>query len=129
MKYIVLVINLTSLALLSVGCFILIYGLISALSAASVALLSAVASSGIVIGIINITYGISTMFNNWSEGLFETGLSIIIWGLTLILSILIFNFIAFFVPYLFKKSNKLLKYFLAKIKELFNYIKKGCYGI
>lgn len=96
------------------------------LSAVFVGLLYiAVLIAGICFAIVPIGYGIFMSFTNVPIGLYELGLGLIVLGVTMLSSILLYNYIKRLVPFLFRKIKELFKlcikitkrYFAKTVKE------------
>lgn len=109
---------------LILGC---IFFAVGALTLACVVLMVGSAAAGTGTALFGIIYGI-TQLSVRPVGLYEIGLGIMIAGVTMIVGILLYNFIIRIMPIAYKYIIKFSKFVINKIKELFEYIKKECIG-
>ncbi len=106
------------------GC---IFFAVGALTLACVVLMVGSAAAGTGTALFGIIYGI-TQLSVRPVGLYEIGLGIMIAGVTMIVGILLYNFIIRIMPIAYKYIIKFSRFVINKIKELFEYIKKECIG-
>lgn len=100
---------------------------VGALTLACVLLMVGSVAAGTGIALFGIIYGI-TQLSVRPIGLYEIGLGIMIAGVTMIVGILLYNFIIRVMPIIYKYIIKFTKFTINKIIELFEYIKKECIG-
>ena len=75
-----------------------------AIIAALIGAIIAVAASGTLASVFGIIYGIVKLTSQWSEGIFEIGLGIVVAGATLLCGVLIYNLALRFMPWVIKKT-------------------------
>jgi hypothetical protein len=121
-------ITLSLLALIA-GVFAGIFvGLVGIILLGVLALIGIV-GAGSALSLVGIIFGVTQLFSFVPAGIYEIGLGVIIAGAVLFVSVLIYNFIIRFIPWLIKKVAKLLVFVFKKLKDLFYYIRKECYKL
>lgn len=106
-----------------------VYSLIVLLTVILIAFLISVIVIGSFITLAGLIYGISKMFSVPSEGIYETGLALIVLAATLSLSICIYNLAVRAVPIIRKRfSAYVLKMRIAQRNKL-NLIRTECNGV
>jgi hypothetical protein len=81
---------------------------------------TALSLMAIIYGVIQITQG------NAIPGIYEIGLGIVAGGVTLGISILLYNFIVRLAPFLFKKMFVLYKFLFKQLTKLLSFVKGVC---
>lgn len=120
---------LLALLLLIFGTFAALFvGLVGTILA-GVLLLIGIVGAGSVLSLVGIIFGVTQLFSFAPAGIYEIGLGIIIAGIVLFVSVLVYNLIIRFIPWLIKKVAKLLVFVCRKLKDLFNYIRRECYKL
>lgn len=113
-------------ALLFFTPFILMFASEAALTAVLICLLAGCTALGTAASLTGIVYGIVKMFDIPAVGLYEIGFGIIIAGVSMICGILIYNGAVRFMPWLFKRSGKLLPLAMSKIKPVLTKYRRWC---
>ena len=106
----------------------IVYVLIAALITALIALLVAVVAIGCVSTLAGLIYGIIRILSIVPEGLYEIGLALVIFGITLAASIGIYNLALRAVPILWKNFTKYLKGQSQELRTYINKIRTECNG-
>ena len=111
--------------LIGIAAFI-VYCLIGVFIAALVALLVGVAAAGCIATLAGLIYGIIKLFSVTPEGIYEIGLALIIFGVTLAASIGLYNLAIRIVPMLWKRLTRFLKEKLEQYKAFLNDVRTEC---
>ena len=128
-------IGLVFLIPLLIAIVIVITVLLLALYAAIIALVIAfsvalviVAAAGTALSLMAIIYGVIQIAQGYPApiGIFEIGLGITVGGATLGISIILYNFIVRFAPFLFKKMFVLYKFLFRQLTKLLSFVKGAC---
>jgi hypothetical protein len=82
---------------------------------------TALSLMAIIFGIIQLVQGAAVPI-----GLYEIGLGIAAGGITLGVSILLYNFIVRLAPFLFKKMFVLYKFLFRQLTKLLGFVKGAC---
>lgn len=117
------------LAILFFGIFGFMYGAVALSIAFCVVAVIFLVAAGSAVSLIGLIYGIIRIFSVPAEGFYEIGLAVVVIGLVTLCSILLYNLALRFIPRLFKLIHKFFLFSVAKIKELYRYIKKECYKL
>ncbi len=118
-------ITLPILAVITVF-FGIIYIAVTLLIVAFSLIMVSVVAGGTALALIGIIYGITQCFGNLPIGLFEIGLGIAIGGVTMLVSVLLYNLAVRFIPRLYKLVNRFAGTVYSKIGDLFYTLKKEC---
>ena len=62
-------------------------------------------------------------------GIYEIGLGVMVAGLVLFVSVLLYNFAIRFLPWVISKLGTFLRYLCGKLKDLFLYVRRECYQL
>ncbi|MCD8311500.1 MAG: hypothetical protein LUD43_03220 [Firmicutes bacterium] len=81
---------------------------------------------GTVLAIVGIVYGITQIFTYAPIGMYEIGLGIMIGGITMLVGVVSYNIAIRLLPFLIKKTVKLLTFTMHKCIELYYYVKGEC---
>ena len=79
---------------------------------------------GTGLALVGIVYGTVKMFESIPVGLYEIGAGIIVAGLVMFISILLYNFAVRLVPLVIKQVWRLFRYLLGRLKDLFNHLRR-----
>lgn len=115
-----------SAAILALIAIFAVYFTISAVIAAFLLVLVAVVVVGCIAGLAGLIYGIIQLFSVLPEGIYEMGLAIIVLGVTLALSIGLYNISVRYVPLLWKMFTEYLRNRKNLLTLYFNKIKTQC---
>lgn len=85
-----------------------------------------VIGAGTVLAIVGIVYGITQIFTYAPIGMYEIGLGIMIGGITMLVGVVSYNIAIRLLPFLIKKTVKLLTFTMHKCIELYYYVKGEC---
>ncbi len=99
--------------------FVAVAGLIALCSA----LLVLITAAGTAFALVAIIYGITQLGTSAPAGIYEIGIGIVCGGLTMLIGILLYNFVVRLAPFLFKKLIVLVKFVIAQLKRLYEYAK------
>ncbi|MBQ4591376.1 MAG: hypothetical protein IJP32_03680 [Clostridia bacterium] len=108
-------------AVLFVGLAALIVGLIAALIV--------VAACGAGVSLVGIIFGITQLFTFLAAGIYEIGLGVMVAGIILFVSILLYNIAIRFLPWLISVLGNFLGWICGKIKTLFFVVRRECYKL
>lgn len=108
-----------------IGLFVGLVGLILL----GILLLIGIVGAGSVLSLVGIIFGVTQLFSFVPAGVYEIGLGVIIAGAMIFVSVLIYNIIIRFIPWLIKKVAKLLVFVCGKLKDLFYYVRRECYKL
>ena len=108
-------------AVLFVGLAALIVGLIAALIV--------VAACGAGVSLVGIIFGITQLFTFLAAGIYEIGLGVMVAGIVLFVSILLYNIAIRFLPWLISVLGNFLGWICGKIKTLFFVVRRECYKL
>ncbi len=103
-------------AALFIAPFIVMFAAETAVTAVFISLLAGGSAAGTAASLTGIVYGIVKMFTVPSVGLYEIGFGIILVGITLIFGILSYNGAVRLMPFVFKKTGRLLGLAFSKVK-------------
>lgn len=120
-----------TLALLAIifGAFAALFVGLVGIIILGILLLIGIVGVGSVLSLVGIIFGVTQLFSFVPAGVYEIGLGVIIAGIMLFVSVLVYNIIIRFIPWLIKKVAKLLVYVCGKLKALFYYVRKECYKL
>ncbi|MBQ7161152.1 MAG: hypothetical protein IJR90_05550 [Clostridia bacterium] len=99
---------------------------VAALMVAFIAAMVAVIGAGAALSLVDIIYGVVKLFSQMPIGLFEIGLGIVIAGVTMLVSILLYNLAVRLITKLFKPVKLLARFVNDKLIDLYYTIKKEC---
>lgn len=115
--------SLYALIWVAVGALFLAVG---ALMAGFIIAMVGIIGAGTALSLVGIIYGIVKLFSQMPIGLFEIGIGITVGGVTMLVSILIYNLAIRVIPKLFKPVKKLSRLISDKLADLYYTIKKEC---
>ena len=118
---IILVMAITVLFLALYAAIILLVVLFSVALVVIAAVGTALSLMAIVYGVIQLVQGVPAPI-----GIYEMGLGIVVGGITLGVSILLYNFIVRLAPFLFKKMFVLYKFLFRQLTKLLGFVKGVC---
>lgn len=81
---------------------------------------------GTALALVGIIYGVTECFGSLPIGLFEIGVGIAIGGVTMLVSVLLYNIAIRWIPKLYKLISRFAAFVFGKIGELYTNIKKEC---
>ena len=119
-------IGYTALAVLIGITAFAVYALIAVLIGALVALLVGVAVAGCIATLAGLIYGIIKLFSVTPEGIYEIGLALVIFSITLAASIGLYNLAIRIVPMLWKRLTIFLKEKLEQYRAFLNDVRTEC---
>lgn len=112
-----------------VGAFAFLYiGLIVGIIGCIAAIIG-VAALGGGISLIGIIYGITQLFSNVPAGIYEIGLGIIIAGVAVFVSILLYNVAVHFFPWVMRWLTVFFSFVMGRIKYCFYLARRECYKL
>lgn len=85
-----------------------------------------VVACGTAVALIGIIYGATECFKNPPIGLFEIGVGIAVGGVTMLVSVLLYNIAVRFIPRLYKLVNRFGGWVFGGIGQIYTNIKKEC---
>ncbi len=117
-----------TIPLLSVICafFGVLYVAVTALIVAFAGVMIAAVACGTALALVGIIYGATQCFKSLHIGLFEIGIGIAVGGVTMLVSVLLYNIAIRFVPRLYKLVNRFGGWVFGGIGQLYTNIKKEC---
>ena len=123
-----------ALAAVMFGTFAAIFVALSVLIVVSVLAVIALVSVGSVSALVSVVFGLTQLFHIGADssviaGIYEIGLGVMVVGIVLFFSVLLYNFAIRFLPWVISKTGVFLKFLCRKIKDLFLYIRRGCYQL
>ena len=113
--------------LAALGIFI-VYLLIALLIAALVGVLLGIVAIGCVATLSGLIYGVIMLFSVVPEGLYEIGLALVIFGITLAASIGVYNLAVRVTPLLWKRFTQYVKGRKAALRAYINKVRTECNG-
>ena len=116
-----------TLPILAVICvfFGALYTVVTVGLIALVVLMIALVAVGVALALIGIIYGSTQAVPNLPIALMEIGIGIVLGGLTMLLSVLLYNFSIHIYPKLYKLLNRFSSFVFTKIGDLYYNCKKG----
>lgn len=108
--------------------FILLFAIETALTAVFIGLLAGGTAAGTGASLTGIVYGVVKIFTIPSVGLYEIGFGIILVGITLIFAVLTYNGAVRLMPFVFKKTGRLLALAFSKVKPFIIGYARRCAG-
>ena len=113
--------------------FAVLFVVLSALIVASIIAVIGVVAAGAVASLVAIIFGITQLFGIGGgtviAGIYEIGLGVMVAGLVLFVSVLLYNFAIRFLPWVISKLGTFLRYLCGKLKDLFLYVRRECYQL
>ncbi len=106
--------------------FGILYVAVTALIVAFAGATIGVVACGTALALVGIIYGATQCFKALPIGLFEIGVGIVIGGITMLVSVLLYNISIRFVPRLYKLVNLFGGWVFGGIGQLYTNIKKEC---
>lgn len=106
--------------------FGVLYVTVTALIVAFAAAMIAVVACGTALALVGIIYGVTRCFKNLPIGLFEIGVGIAVGGVTMLVSVLLYNIAIRFVPRLYRLVNRFGGWVFGGIGNLYTNVKKEC---
>ncbi len=123
-----------ALAVAMFGAFGAVFVALAALIVVSILAVIALVSVGSVSSLVAVVFGLTQLFHIGEDtsviaGIYEIGLGVMVAGLVLFFAVLLYNFAIRFLPWVISKVGVFLKFLCRKIKDLFLYIRRGCYQL
>ena len=106
--------------------FGVLYVAVTALIVAFSGAMVSVVACGTAVALIGIIYGATECFKNSPIGLFEIGVGIAVGGVTMLVSVLLYNIAVRFIPRLYKLVNRFGGWVFGGIGQIYTNIKKEC---
>lgn len=106
--------------------FGILYVAVTALIVAFSGAMVAMVACGTAVALIGIIYGATECFKNPPIGLFEIGVGIAVGGVTMLISVLLYNIAVRFTPRLYKLVNRFGGWVFGGIGQIYTNIKKEC---
>ena len=103
-----------------------LYTAVSAVIAALVAVVVAIVGVGTALALVGLIFGIIKCFSLLPVGLYEIGLAVVIAGVTMFVSVLIYNLAVRLVPKLYSLLSRLGGWVWYNIQKLYYFCKKEC---
>ncbi len=117
------------LAAVLFGAFAALFVGIAVLIVALIAVLIAVAACGAGVSLVGIIFGVTQLFSFVAAGIYEIGLGIMVAGIALFASILIYNIAIRLLPWIISLLGNLLGWICGKCKSLFFVVRRECYKL
>ncbi len=108
--------------------FLALYAAIIALVIAFSVALVIIAAVGTALSLMAVIFGVIQIVQGAAApiGIYEIGLGVVAGGITLGVSILLYNFIVRLAPFLFKKMFVLYKFLFRQLTKLLSFVKGAC---
>ena len=106
--------------------FGVLYVAVTALIIAFTGAMIAMVACGTALALVGIIYGATQCFKELPVGLFEIGVGIALGGVTMLVSVLLYNVAIRFIPRLYKVINRFGAWVFGGIGKLYTNIKKEC---
>ena len=84
---------------------------------------------GCGVSLVGIIYGITQLFSFVAAGVYEIGLGVMIAGLVLLCSVLLYNAAVRFLPWVIRWLTVFFGFVFRKLRELFYVIRRECYKL
>lgn len=119
---------LVALVIVITVLFLALYAAIIALVIAFSVALVVIAAVGTALSLMAIIFGVIQLIQGAAApiGIYEIGLGVAAGGITLGVSILLYNFIVRLAPFLFKKMFVLYKFLFRQLTKLLGFVKGAC---
>jgi len=117
------------LAAVLFGAFAALFVGIGVLIVALIAVLIGVAAAGAGVSLVGIIFGVTQLFSFVAAGIYEIGLGIMVAGIALFASILIYNIAIRLLPWIISLLGNLLGWICGKVKSLFFVVRRECYKL
>ncbi len=114
------------LAMCIAAVFLALYSAVALAVVLFSVLLVLLTALGTAFAVIAVIYGVTQLTQIGGAGLYEMGIGVVAGGITLLCGILMYNFIVRLAPFIFKKLFVLIKFVVAKIKQLYFFAKEAC---
>ncbi len=111
------------------GLFVVTLAVLTALIVGLVAGVVALVAAGAAVSLFGIIFGVTQLFSFPAAGLFEIGIGIIVIGVVMFVSILVYNAALRFLPWVMGKVCLLLKFICGKLRDLFLHLRRECYRL
>ena len=85
------------------------------------------AAGGVGCAVGGVIYGVVTLGSVRSAGIYEIGFGIVILGVTLLASVLIYNFALRFMPFGIRKTAEFFRFCFRKVRALLNEYRRRCF--
>ena len=85
--------------------------------------------SVIITILVGIIFGVTQLFSFVAAGIYEIGLGVMVAGIVLFVSILLYNIAIRFLPWLISLLGNFLGWICGKIKTLFFVVRRECYKL
>lgn len=106
--------------------FLAFYAVLAVLAIICSVVLVLVAALGTALSIVAIVYGVIQLSVAVPIGLYEMGLGIVVGGGTLAISILLYNFVVRFVPFMFRALFVFYRFLCRQISKIIGLVRGGC---
>ena len=103
-----------------------LYAVVSAVIAALVAVVVAVVGIGTALALVGLIFGIIKCFSILPVGLYEVGLAVVITGITMLVSVLIYNLAVRLIPRLYSVLSRFSGWVWYNIQKFYYFCKKEC---
>lgn len=117
------------LAAVLFGAFAALFVGLGVLIVALIAVLIGVAAAGAGVSLVGIIFGVTQLFSFVAAGIYEIGLGIMVAGIALFASILIYNIAIRLLPWIISLLGNLLGWICGKVKSLFYVVRRECYKL
>ncbi len=84
---------------------------------------------GCGVSLVGIIYGVTQLFSFVAAGVYEIGLGVMIAGLVLLCSVLLYNAAVRFLPWVIRWLTVFFGFVFRKLRELFYVIRRECYKL
>ena len=111
------------------GTFLALFAGVGVLIVGLVVLMVALIAAGAACSLVGIIYGITQLFSFVAAGVYEIGLAIIVAGVVLLVSVILYNFAIRFLPFVINKLGVFLGFVCRKLKSLFLNIRREVYRL
>ncbi|MBO5126488.1 MAG: hypothetical protein J6D10_02830 [Clostridia bacterium] len=113
---------------LTIGLAAVLFGAFAALFV-GLGVLIGVAAAGAGVSLVGIIFGVTQLFSFVAAGIYEIGLGIMVAGIALFASILIYNIAIRLLPWIISLLGNLLGWICGKVKSLFFVVRRECYKL
>ncbi len=123
----ILTLPITAPLFLTVSAFFgVLYVAVTALIVAFAGAMVGVVACGTALALVGIIYGATQCFKNLPIGLFEIGVGVTLGGVTMLVSVLLYNIAIRYIPRLYKLVSRFGAWVFGGIGKLYTNIKKEC---
>lgn len=103
-----------------------LYAAVSSVIAALVAVVVAIVGIGTALALVGLIFGIIKCFSVLPVGLYEIGLAVVISGITMLVSVLVYNLAVRLIPKFYSLLSRLARWVWYNIQKLYYLCKKEC---